>query len=62
MEMSIHVTSESVRKNVPTSQLKDSTTTLSIFGIEICKTASSYADFCTRMFLAEKTFVESLKL
>lgn len=49
-------------EKVPTSQLKDSTTTLSIFGIEICKTASSYADFCTRMFQAEKTFVESLKL
>ena len=34
--------------------------TLSIFGIEISKTASSYADFCEQMKEMETTFIESL--
>ena len=53
---------EKKQEIVPTSQLKGCTSTLSIFGIEICKTASSYTDFCEKMLQAEKTFVESLKL
>ncbi len=47
---------------VPTSHLKGSTASLSIFGIEISKTASSYADFCEKMKEMEAVFVESLKM
>ena len=47
---------------VPTSRLKDKLATLSIFGIEISKTATSYADFCGQMKEREATFIESLKL
>ena len=46
---------------VPTSHLKGSSATLSIFGIEISKTASSYADFCKKMKDMEVTFVGSLE-
>lgn len=53
---------EKKQAKVPTSRLKDSTSTLSIFGIEISKTASSYADFCEKMKGMEKAFVESLSL
>ena len=53
---------EKKQDKVPTSRLKDSTSTLSIFGIEISKTASSYADFCEKMQGTEKEFVESLNL
>lgn len=47
---------------VPTSRLKDSASTLSIFGIEISKTSSSYADFCESMQGMENAFIESLRL
>ena len=47
---------------VPTSPLKGKVATLSIFGIEIAKTSSSYADFCAQMKAMETTFVESLNL
>ena len=47
---------------VPTSRLKDKLATLSIFGIEISKTATSYADFCGQMQTMEASFIESLKL
>ena len=47
---------------VPTSRLKDKLATLSIFGIEISKTATPYADFCGQMKEREATFIESLKL
>jgi 5-methylcytosine-specific restriction endonuclease McrBC regulatory subunit McrC len=47
---------------VPTSHLKGSTATLSIFGIEISKTASSYADFCEKMKEMEMAFVKSVLL
>lgn len=48
---------------IPTSRLKQNDkATLSIFGIEICKTAKSYSDFCERMKVAEETFVKSLNL
>lgn len=53
---------ENKQVEVPTSRLKDRLATLSIFGIEISKTASSYADFCDQMQLMETKFVESLKL
>ena len=45
----------------PTSPLKDSTDTLSIFGIEISKVSTSYADFCDKMGEMEKTFIKSLQ-
>lgn len=48
-------------EKVPTSHLKGSSATLSIFGIEISKTASSYADFCKKMKDMEVTFVGSLE-
>lgn len=53
---------EQKQKKVPTSRLKDSTSTLSIFGIEISKTVSSYADFCEKMKGMEKTFIKSLRM
>lgn len=52
---------EQKQNKIPTSRLKDSTSTLSIFGIEISKVASSYADFCEHMKELECTFVNSLK-
>ena len=47
---------------IPTKKLKDSTSTLSIFGVEICRTAHSYADFCVQMKIKEQEFIESLHL
>ena len=47
---------------IPTSKLKGMSATLSIFGIEISKTASSYQDFCIQMKAMEATFVKSLNL
>lgn len=52
---------EQKQSKVPTSHLKGSATTLSIFGIEICKSATSYAEFCEKMGEMEDRFVESLK-
>ena len=49
------------QSKVPTSHLKGSAATLSIFGIEICKSATSYSDFCEKMGEMEDRFVESLK-
>lgn len=53
---------EQKQEKVPTSRLKDSTSTLSIFGIEISKTISSYADFCEKMKGMEEAFVKSLRI
>lgn len=53
---------EQKQEKVPTSRLKNSTSTLSIFGIEISKTAFSYADFCEKMKRMEKTFIKSLRM
>lgn len=53
---------EQKQEKVPTSRLKDSSSTLSIFGVEISKAASSYADFCEKMQGMEEAFVESLNL
>ncbi len=52
---------EQKQSKVPTSHLKGSEATLSIFGIEICKSATSYAEFCEKMGEMEDRFVESLK-
>ena len=53
---------EQPQVKVPTSRLKNNLGTLSIYGIEISKTTSSYADFCAQMKTMEATFIESLKL
>lgn len=52
---------EQKQSKVPTSHLQGSMATLSIFGIEICKSATSYAEFCEKMGKMEDGFVESLK-
>lgn len=51
---------EHKQTKIPTSRLTDSTSTLSIYGIEISKTASSYVDFCNKMKEKEALFVKSL--
>ena len=51
---------EQKQSKVPTSHLQGSMATLSIFGIEICKSATSYAEFCEKMGKMEDGFVESL--
>lgn len=51
---------EQKQSKVPTSHLQGSMATLSIFGIEICKSATSYANFCEMMGEMEERFVESL--
>ena len=53
---------EQKQSKVPTSHLKGSAATLSIFGIEICKSATSYVEFCEKMGEMEERFVESLSL
>ena len=40
-------------------RIKGTDSTLSIFGIEICRSADSYANFCEGMEIKEKVFVES---
>ena len=52
---------ENKQLKIPTSHLKDSTATLSIFGIEINKTSTSYVDFQDKMKEAESVFLKSLK-
>ena len=51
---------EHKQSKVPTSHLQGSMATLSLFGIEICKSATSYAEFCEKMGEMEDGFVESL--
>lgn len=51
---------EQKQSKVPTSHLQGSMATISIFGIEICKSATSYAEFCEKMGEMEDGFVESL--
>ena len=53
---------EKKQERPPISRLKGRTATLSIFGIEISKTATSYANFCDEMKEMEATFVKSLKV
>lgn len=47
---------------IPTSHLKGSSATLSIYGIEISKAATSYRDFCEKMESFERVFIDSLNL
>ena len=47
---------------IPTSRLKGSESTLSIYGIEISKVATSYADFCEKMKEMEEDFLDSLAI
>ena len=51
---------EQKQSKVPTSHFKGSAATLSIFGLEICKSATSYVEFCEKMGEMEERFVESL--
>ena len=51
---------EQKQEKVPTARLVHSTATLSIFGVEISKSATSYADFCEAMKENEHDFVKSL--
>ena len=48
------------QEKIPTSHLIDSSSTISIFGIEISKTKSSYVDFCEQMRIMEDIFIKSL--
>ena len=45
---------------VPTSRIKKSTSTLSIFGIQIDQLSSSYHEFCSSMRDLEQIFIKSL--
>lgn len=47
---------------VPTKQIKGTAAKMSIFGIEICRTATSYRDFCENMKKLELEFVKSLNI
>ncbi len=51
---------EQAQSEIPTSYLKGSIASLSIYGIEISKDASSYADFCDKMKKMEAAFVNSI--
>ncbi len=53
---------EQKQAKIPTSHLKGCSATLSIYGIEISKTASSYKDFCEKMESMERVFIESLNI
>ncbi len=53
---------EQKQEKVPTSRLKDSDSMMSIFGIEICKEAKSYPEFCEKMKDMEKEFLNSLNI
>jgi len=53
---------EKKQVKIPTSHLKGRSATLSIFGIEISKTSSLYAEFCEKMKGMEAAFVKSLLL
>ena len=53
---------EHKQERIPTSHLKGKDATISIFGIEISKTSTSYADFCDQMKTMEATFVQSLNI
>ncbi len=54
---------EKKQEITPTKHIKGTDySTLSIFGIEICKSAASYAEFCEMMKENENDFVESLNM
>ncbi len=50
-----------VNKKITTSTLKDTTSTLSIFALQICREAGSYDEFCERMTEAEKEFSNAIE-
>ncbi len=47
---------------IPKEYFKENHFELAIYGIEICKSAKTYADFCDSMKEMELAFIESLKL
>lgn len=51
---------EKPQAKVPTSRLNGMISTLSIFGVEISKTSTSYIAFCEDMREMEKVFVKSM--
>ena len=53
---------EQKQVKIPTSHLQGNSAVLSIYGIEISKTTSSYADFCNKMEGKEKVFIKSLNI
>jgi 5-methylcytosine-specific restriction endonuclease McrBC regulatory subunit McrC len=53
---------EQKQVKIPTSHLQGNPAVLSIYGIEISKTTSSYADFCNKMEEKEKVFIISLNI
>jgi len=53
---------ENRQDKIPTSRIYGSTSSLFIFGIEISRTSTSYADFCEQMKEKEKVFVQSINL
>ena len=53
---------DSKQSSIPTKIIKNISSTLSIFGIEICRTATSYAEFCDKMQEKENDFLSSLNL
>ena len=48
------------QSSVSTSHLKHLGTPISIFGLEISKTSTSYEEFCKEMKVKEKRFIENL--
>lgn len=46
--------------NIPSALLNGIGSTLFIFGMEICKTATSYKDFCRKMNETEMRFIKSI--
>ena len=48
------------QEKIPKSQLKNLPSALFILGIEICKSATDFTDFCQKMAIKEQEFVKSL--
>lgn len=53
---------EKRQDTIPTSRILGTSSSLYIFGIEISKSSSSYADFCEQMKERENTFIQSIKI
>ena len=53
---------ESKQEKIPTSHLNNSSSTLSIYGIEISMISKSYQEFCAKMVELESVFVAKLNL
>lgn len=53
---------EKRQDTIPTSRISGTSSSLYIFGIEISKSSSSYADFCEQMKERENTFIQSIKI